>query len=118
MVHIKKCEFATEMCETYFIRPSNGHSSPGIKCLESFYTADLTFPGAPGYFIYGTQWVNIPNILRTGLACRADGTTKRNGRQFVHACPYLPGDNILQSGLRVDSEVLISATRKSDPWPE
>eukprot|EP00959_Pyramimonas_sp_CCMP1952_P246677 5155648-Pyramimonas_sp.AAC.1 len=40
-----------------------------------------------------------------GLSCRANDTIERNGRQFVHACPYLLGDNIIQSGLRVDSEV-------------
>eukprot|EP00959_Pyramimonas_sp_CCMP1952_P430381 9014230-Pyramimonas_sp.AAC.1 len=47
--HIKKCEFATEMYETYFIRPSNGHSSPGIQRPESLYMrmADLTNPVAP-----------------------------------------------------------------------
>eukprot|EP00959_Pyramimonas_sp_CCMP1952_P435602 9121609-Pyramimonas_sp.AAC.1 len=65
---------------------------------------DLTIPGAPRYFIHGTQWGNIPNILRIGLSCRADDAIKRKGRQFVHACPYLPRDSRIQSGLRVDSE--------------
>eukprot|EP00959_Pyramimonas_sp_CCMP1952_P268037 5604378-Pyramimonas_sp.AAC.1 len=56
----KQCKFAAEMCETYFIRPSNGHSSPGIKYPESLYMriTDLTITGAPCYFIRGTQWEN------------------------------------------------------------
>eukprot|EP00959_Pyramimonas_sp_CCMP1952_P359503 7528005-Pyramimonas_sp.AAC.1 len=49
----------------------------------------------------------MPSILNIGLSCRADDTTKKRGRQFAHGCPYLPGDNRIQSGLRVDSEVLI-----------
>eukprot|EP00959_Pyramimonas_sp_CCMP1952_P380522 7972179-Pyramimonas_sp.AAC.1 len=50
---IKKCKFATEMCETYFIRPSSGHSSPGIRCPGSLSMrlTDLTFPGAPCCFM-------------------------------------------------------------------
>eukprot|EP00959_Pyramimonas_sp_CCMP1952_P129211 2701827-Pyramimonas_sp.AAC.1 len=105
-LNIKKCKFASETHDKYFIRPNNGHSSPGIKCPESLYMrmADLTIPGAPCYFIRGTQWGNIPIMLRTGLSCRTDDTIERKGRQFVHACPYLPGDNRIQSGLRVDSE--------------
>eukprot|EP00959_Pyramimonas_sp_CCMP1952_P411809 8629585-Pyramimonas_sp.AAC.1 len=50
-----------------------------------------------------------------GLSCRADDTTKGKGRQFVHACPYLPGNNRIQSGLRVDSEVLIMVSLKNLP---
>eukprot|EP00959_Pyramimonas_sp_CCMP1952_P356379 7463417-Pyramimonas_sp.AAC.1 len=65
----------------HFIRPSNGHSSPGIKCLESLCMriTDLIMPGAPCYFIHGIQWENIPSILSIGLSCRADDTTKRQG---------------------------------------
>eukprot|EP00959_Pyramimonas_sp_CCMP1952_P200954 4202842-Pyramimonas_sp.AAC.1 len=58
-------------------------------------------------FIHGTQWEITPDLLRIGLSCRADDTIKGRGRQFVHACPYLPGDNRIQSGLRVDSEVFM-----------
>eukprot|EP00959_Pyramimonas_sp_CCMP1952_P444897 9315866-Pyramimonas_sp.AAC.1 len=114
-LHIKKCKFATDTHDTYFIRPSSGRSSPGIKCPESLYMriADLTIPGAPCYFTLGIQWENIPNILRMGLSCRTDDTIKRKGRQFVHACPYLPGDNRIQSGLRVDSDVLIMVSLKN-----
>eukprot|EP00959_Pyramimonas_sp_CCMP1952_P043732 914007-Pyramimonas_sp.AAC.1 len=72
------------MYETYFIRPS-----------------------AHCYLNRGIQWEHIPNIFRIGLSCRADDTIERKGRQFVHAGSYSPGDNIIQSGLRVDSEVLI-----------
>eukprot|EP00959_Pyramimonas_sp_CCMP1952_P271079 5667553-Pyramimonas_sp.AAC.1 len=70
------------MYETYFIRPSNGHSSPGTKCLASLYMGitGLTIPGALCYSIHGTQWENIPNILRIGPPCRADDTVKRKGR--------------------------------------
>eukprot|EP00959_Pyramimonas_sp_CCMP1952_P193799 4052468-Pyramimonas_sp.AAC.1 len=70
-IHIKKCKYASETHDAYFIRPSNGRSSPGIKCPESLYMriADLTIPGVPGYTIHGTAWENIPSILRTGLSC-------------------------------------------------
>eukprot|EP00959_Pyramimonas_sp_CCMP1952_P204434 4275223-Pyramimonas_sp.AAC.1 len=50
------------------------------------------------------------NIFRIFLAsvCHAVPMTpsRKRGRQFVHAWPYLPGDSRIQSGLRVDSEVL------------
>eukprot|EP00959_Pyramimonas_sp_CCMP1952_P409290 8577823-Pyramimonas_sp.AAC.1 len=61
-LHIKMCKLAAEMCETYFIVPSNGRSSPGIKCPESLYMriTDLTISGAPCYFIRSTQWEHIP----------------------------------------------------------
>eukprot|EP00959_Pyramimonas_sp_CCMP1952_P242747 5074291-Pyramimonas_sp.AAC.1 len=75
--------------------------------------SDLTLPDAPCYFIHGTQWGNLPNILSVGLPCRADDTSKKGGRQFVHGCPYLPGDNRIQSGLRVDSEVLVMVSLKN-----
>eukprot|EP00959_Pyramimonas_sp_CCMP1952_P072663 1518279-Pyramimonas_sp.AAC.1 len=78
--------------DAYFIRPTHGHSSPGIKCPESLYMriADLSAPGAPCYFIHGTQWENLPSILSIGLSCRSDDATKKRGRQFIHGCPYLP----------------------------
>eukprot|EP00959_Pyramimonas_sp_CCMP1952_P370446 7758405-Pyramimonas_sp.AAC.1 len=66
--------------------------------------ADSTVSGARCYFIHGTQWEKIPHMVRVGLSCRADDTTKRKGRQSAHACPQLPGDSKIQSGLRVDSE--------------
>eukprot|EP00959_Pyramimonas_sp_CCMP1952_P390019 8173453-Pyramimonas_sp.AAC.1 len=68
---------------------------------------DLLVPGAPRYFIHGTQWEHIPNMLGIGLSCRADDTIKKRGRQCVHGCPYLPGDSRIRSGLRMGSEVLI-----------
>eukprot|EP00959_Pyramimonas_sp_CCMP1952_P151714 3174453-Pyramimonas_sp.AAC.1 len=77
-----------------------------MKCPESLYMriTDLTTPGAPCYSIRGTQWEKIPNILRTGLPCRAHGPSNKRVRQFVHGCPHLLGDSRIQSGLRVDSE--------------
>eukprot|EP00959_Pyramimonas_sp_CCMP1952_P082895 1732527-Pyramimonas_sp.AAC.1 len=65
---------------------------------------DLSAPGALYDCIHGTQWDNRPIILSIGLSCRAEDTSKKRGRQFVHRCPYLPGDNRIQPGLRVDSE--------------
>eukprot|EP00959_Pyramimonas_sp_CCMP1952_P149283 3123554-Pyramimonas_sp.AAC.1 len=62
---------------------------------------------APCCSIRGTKWVYIPNILHVGLSCRADDTINERARQFIHGCSYLPGDNRIQSGLRVDSEVLV-----------
>eukprot|EP00959_Pyramimonas_sp_CCMP1952_P072240 1508777-Pyramimonas_sp.AAC.1 len=114
-LQLKKCQCASEARETYFIRSSNGHSSPGIKCPESLYMriTDLIVPGAPGYFIHGTQWASIPNILSIGLSCRADDTSKKRGIQFVHACPYLPGDTRIHSGLCVDSEALVLVSLKN-----
>eukprot|EP00959_Pyramimonas_sp_CCMP1952_P180115 3766718-Pyramimonas_sp.AAC.1 len=47
------------------------------------------------------------------MSCRADGTIERTCRQFVHACPYVPGDNRIQFGLRVDFEVLIMVRLKN-----
>eukprot|EP00959_Pyramimonas_sp_CCMP1952_P342697 7179545-Pyramimonas_sp.AAC.1 len=78
---VKKCQCASEARETYFIRPSNGHGSPGIKCLGSLYmrNTDLTVPEAPCYFIHGTQCEHTPNILNIGLPCRADDTFKKRG---------------------------------------
>eukprot|EP00959_Pyramimonas_sp_CCMP1952_P083881 1754412-Pyramimonas_sp.AAC.1 len=95
--------------DTYFIRPSNGHSSLGIRCPESLYMriTDLSEPGVPRYFNHGTQWEHIPDILSIGLSCRADDTIQKRGRQLVHGCPYLPGDGRIQAGLRMDSEVLM-----------
>eukprot|EP00959_Pyramimonas_sp_CCMP1952_P457932 9475777-Pyramimonas_sp.AAC.1 len=70
------------MYETYFVRLSNGRSSPGMKCLESLYMgmADLIIPGAPCYLTHGTQRENIPNILHIGLSCRAGDTSQIKGR--------------------------------------
>eukprot|EP00959_Pyramimonas_sp_CCMP1952_P129299 2703577-Pyramimonas_sp.AAC.1 len=108
-LQIKKIKYFDINYDTCFIRPTNGHSSPGIKCPESLYMriTDLSAPGAPCYFIRGTQWGTMPSILSIGLSCRADDAIKKRGRQFVHGCPYLLGHNWIQSGLRVDSEVLI-----------
>eukprot|EP00959_Pyramimonas_sp_CCMP1952_P088716 1856299-Pyramimonas_sp.AAC.1 len=97
-LQLKKCHYASEAREAHFIRPSNGHSSPGIKCtslLCSWYS------------------VGKPNILSIGLSCRADDTSKKRGIQFVHACPYLPGDHGIQPRLRVDSEALVMASLKN-----
>eukprot|EP00959_Pyramimonas_sp_CCMP1952_P013425 283175-Pyramimonas_sp.AAC.1 len=102
-------KYPSEKYDADFIRPCNGHGSPGIKCRESLYfrDADLSAPGSPCYFIHGTQWAVIPSIFSIGLACPSDDTRKTRGIQFVHGCPYLPGDNRMQCGLRVDSEVLV-----------
>eukprot|EP00959_Pyramimonas_sp_CCMP1952_P451575 9454851-Pyramimonas_sp.AAC.1 len=56
-LQVKKCQYASEAHETYFIRPSNGRSSPRIKCPEAF-------------------WANIPSLLGIELSCRADDTIK------------------------------------------
>eukprot|EP00959_Pyramimonas_sp_CCMP1952_P429533 8995724-Pyramimonas_sp.AAC.1 len=55
----------------------------------------------------------MPSILSIGLSCRADDTSKKRGRQFVHGCPYLPGDNRIQSGLLMDLEALILVSLKN-----
>eukprot|EP00959_Pyramimonas_sp_CCMP1952_P214668 4492541-Pyramimonas_sp.AAC.1 len=62
--------------DTDFIRPSNRHSSSGIRCSESPHMriTDLSAPEAPRYSIHGTQWENLPIILSIGLSCRADDT--------------------------------------------
>eukprot|EP00959_Pyramimonas_sp_CCMP1952_P213668 4470502-Pyramimonas_sp.AAC.1 len=64
-------------------------------------------PAAPCYFSLGANWVDVPNVRHVGLSCHADDTVNARGRQFVRGCPYLLGDHRIQSGLRVDSEVLI-----------
>eukprot|EP00959_Pyramimonas_sp_CCMP1952_P160848 3363871-Pyramimonas_sp.AAC.1 len=48
-------KYSSENHDAYFIRPSNGHSSPGIKCPEPLYTriTDLSAPGAPCHLIPG-----------------------------------------------------------------
>eukprot|EP00959_Pyramimonas_sp_CCMP1952_P404918 8486367-Pyramimonas_sp.AAC.1 len=73
----------------------------------------MTTPGAPRSCTHGTQCANIPNILRTGLSCHADDTPNKRGRQLVHGCPYLLGNNRIQSGLRVDFNVLILISLKN-----
>eukprot|EP00959_Pyramimonas_sp_CCMP1952_P426770 8938390-Pyramimonas_sp.AAC.1 len=75
--------------------------------------SDLSAPGAPCHFTRGTQWENIPSILSIGVPCRAKDTGKTRGRQFAHGCPCRPGDNRIQSGLRVDSEVFVMASLKN-----
>eukprot|EP00959_Pyramimonas_sp_CCMP1952_P246783 5158049-Pyramimonas_sp.AAC.1 len=81
-LQIKKMRYSDMIYDTYFIRPSNWHSSPGIRCPESLYLriTDLSAHGAPRYLTYGTQWENIPSILSIGLSCRADNTIKKRGR--------------------------------------
>eukprot|EP00959_Pyramimonas_sp_CCMP1952_P031649 663808-Pyramimonas_sp.AAC.1 len=58
------CKFASEPHPTYLLRPSNGHSSPDIKCLESLYkrATVLTSPGHLATFISCTKWV-IPRAF-------------------------------------------------------
>eukprot|EP00959_Pyramimonas_sp_CCMP1952_P086523 1809829-Pyramimonas_sp.AAC.1 len=53
------------------------------------------------------------NILSIGVSCRSDDTSKERGRQFLHGCPCLPGDNRIQTGLRIDPEVLVMAGTKN-----
>eukprot|EP00959_Pyramimonas_sp_CCMP1952_P304771 6378590-Pyramimonas_sp.AAC.1 len=50
-------KFPGESHPTYFLRPNNGHRSPGIKCPGSFCSrmTDVTAPGAPCYFMRGTN---------------------------------------------------------------
>eukprot|EP00959_Pyramimonas_sp_CCMP1952_P450279 9428128-Pyramimonas_sp.AAC.1 len=111
----QKCKFATETHPTYFLRPSNGRSGPGIKCPESLCMriTDLTTPGAPCYSIHGTQSANnIPNALRTGLSCSADDTAMQ-GQTICSWMSMLLGDSRIQSGPRVDSEVLLMISLKN-----
>ena len=96
----------------YYIRASNGHAAPGLKCPESLYSAvtveTLRLQDAPTFFMHGTSWDNIPSILEVGLSCLGEDNPKgKSGRQFIHGCPYLPGDDRIQSGLRPDSEVIL-----------
>eukprot|EP00959_Pyramimonas_sp_CCMP1952_P110271 2307197-Pyramimonas_sp.AAC.1 len=108
-LQVKKSTFTGESHPTYFLRPSNGHSSPGIKCPESLYKrlADLTLPGAPCYFIHGTKWFNIPNAFHIALSFRADDIGNAIG------CLSLPGDDRIQQGLRIYSEVLVTVGLKN-----
>eukprot|EP00959_Pyramimonas_sp_CCMP1952_P173580 3627139-Pyramimonas_sp.AAC.1 len=114
-LHIKQMRHSGMDYDTYFIRPINGRSSPDTKCPESSYVriTDLSTLGAPRYFIHGTQRESVPSILSIGLSCRADDTSQKKGRQFVRGCPHFPGDNRIQSGLRMDSEVLILISLKN-----
>eukprot|EP00959_Pyramimonas_sp_CCMP1952_P189088 3955055-Pyramimonas_sp.AAC.1 len=59
---MKKLTFRGEARPTYYLRPSNGRSSPGIRCPESLRSrvADLNEAGAPRCFIHGATWANIP----------------------------------------------------------
>eukprot|EP00959_Pyramimonas_sp_CCMP1952_P149315 3124395-Pyramimonas_sp.AAC.1 len=55
------------------------------------------------FFVNGTQWRNIPNILQIG--CRAEAQTTPGGTQVGRCgCPSLPGDHCIQSGMRADAE--------------
>ena len=96
---------------TLYIRATNGHSRPGPYCPDSLSTRVTTLgrePDDPLYFIRGANWEHIINIMQAGPSCRSEDNPKRRGRrQFVHGCPYLPGDPRILSGLRRDSEVLI-----------
>eukprot|EP00959_Pyramimonas_sp_CCMP1952_P127396 2664619-Pyramimonas_sp.AAC.1 len=73
MLHIKKLKYASEKHDAYFIRPGDGRSSPD----ENYGPVR---PGAPCYFIHGTQWENLPSILSFGFSCRSDDTSKKRGR--------------------------------------
>eukprot|EP00959_Pyramimonas_sp_CCMP1952_P346595 7259342-Pyramimonas_sp.AAC.1 len=55
-LQVQKCKFASETHPTYFLRPSSGHSSPGMMRPEPSCKGiiDLTTPGAPCYYIRGT----------------------------------------------------------------
>eukprot|EP00959_Pyramimonas_sp_CCMP1952_P334069 6996242-Pyramimonas_sp.AAC.1 len=57
-LQLNKCKYASESHDTYLIRPSNGHSSPGIRRPESWSMriTDVTVPGAPCSFTHGIQW--------------------------------------------------------------
>ena len=68
---------------------------------------DLTIPDAPIFFIHGTYWDAAPSILRLGLSCRGGDDEHGRSRQFVHGCPYLPGDERIQAGIRHTAEVLV-----------
>eukprot|EP00959_Pyramimonas_sp_CCMP1952_P254451 5314790-Pyramimonas_sp.AAC.1 len=76
---------------TYFLRPSNGPSSPGIRCPEPLCkrVTDQTSPGAPCYFIHVTAWVDIPNVLHVGLSCCECDTTEGSDTLFMDAHAYL-----------------------------
>eukprot|EP00959_Pyramimonas_sp_CCMP1952_P278047 5812245-Pyramimonas_sp.AAC.1 len=79
-----------ETCPTCYLRPSNAHSSPDIKCPESLHSRvpDLIEAGSPRYFIHGTQWRHIPSILNVGMSCRSEDRPKwDSGRHVVHGCP-------------------------------
>ena len=96
----------------YYLRASNGHTYPGPRCPESLYSPvterTLKTDDAPAFFMHGTRWENIPGILRVGLSCLGhDNPKNKDGRQFIHGCPYLPGDDRIQSGLRQESEVIL-----------
>eukprot|EP00959_Pyramimonas_sp_CCMP1952_P118210 2471447-Pyramimonas_sp.AAC.1 len=61
-LQVKKLEFCGEARPTYFQRPTNGHSSPGIKCPESLCSrvTDLIDAGAPRYLMHEAKWSSIP----------------------------------------------------------
>eukprot|EP00959_Pyramimonas_sp_CCMP1952_P390279 8178284-Pyramimonas_sp.AAC.1 len=104
-LQVKKISLRGETCPTYCLRPSNGHSSPGTGCPESLCTqvADLAAEGAPRYFMYGTPWRHVPSILHIGLSCRGEDKPRgMSGRQMIHGCPCVPGDQRTQSGQRAD----------------
>eukprot|EP00959_Pyramimonas_sp_CCMP1952_P107929 2256692-Pyramimonas_sp.AAC.1 len=56
-LQVKKIEFCGEARPTFFLRPSNGRSSPGVRCPESVHSrvTALAEAGAPRYFIHGTK---------------------------------------------------------------
>eukprot|EP00959_Pyramimonas_sp_CCMP1952_P351808 7371144-Pyramimonas_sp.AAC.1 len=53
-MHINKMMYADMADDTCFIRPFNGHSSPGIRCPESIYMriTDLSAPGGLRYSVH------------------------------------------------------------------
>ena len=102
---------------TYYIRGTNGHTFPGILCPESLFQEVTSFgnPRDPERFVHGTTWNCVNSVLRKGLSCRGEDSPDphKRGRQFVHGCPYLPGDKRILSGIRPDSDCIIFVSLKS-----
>eukprot|EP00959_Pyramimonas_sp_CCMP1952_P393715 8249901-Pyramimonas_sp.AAC.1 len=56
-LHVKKMRYPDMNYDTYFIRPTNGHSSPGIKCPESLFMKIIDL-SAPGHFVISFMELN------------------------------------------------------------
>ena len=109
-LQVKKSQHTEGGATCYYVRASNGHTYPGLKCPGSLYSpvTDWKSEGAPPFFMHGTMWEYLPGILDVGLSCLGhDNPKNKDGRQFIHGCPYLPGDDRIHSGLRPDSEVIL-----------